>query len=82
MATYAGCRRAKVPFLASLECPCWHYCIIMVLAVFGGVFYMTTGLHALHVMVGVVFLAFTLVGVYKDLFSTETTQKKNQYGHS
>ena len=44
-------------------------------SVFGGVFYMTTGLHALHVMVGVVFLAFTLVGVYKDLFSTETIRR-------
>jgi cytochrome c oxidase subunit 3 len=40
-------------------------------SVFGSVFYMTTGLHALHVIVGVLFLFVCLVRTYFDSFTTE-----------
>nr|QCQ69096.1 cytochrome c oxidase subunit 3 [Powellomyces hirtus] len=40
-------------------------------SVFGSVFYCTTGLHALHVIIGVLFLAVCLVRIYFDSFTTE-----------
>jgi len=40
-------------------------------SVFGSVFYMTTGLHALHVIVGVIFLFISYLRILFDHFSTE-----------
>jgi len=40
-------------------------------SVFGGVFYMTTGLHALHVIVGIVFLLVATIRVCHDSFTIE-----------
>ena len=40
-------------------------------SVFGSVFYMTTGLHALHVIAGVVFLTVGMIRVFRDSFTTE-----------
>ena len=40
-------------------------------SVFGSVFYMTTGLHAIHVIAGVVFLTVALIRVVRDSFTTE-----------
>lgn len=39
-------------------------------SVFGSVFYMTTGLHALHVIAGVLFLTVGMVRVFRDSFTT------------
>jgi cytochrome c oxidase subunit III len=38
-------------------------------SVFGGVFYMTTGLHALHVFIGVIFLTVILIIMIKVILS-------------
>lgn len=38
-------------------------------SVFGSLFYMTTGLHAVHVIVGVLFLAVALVRISRDSFT-------------
>ena len=40
-------------------------------SVFGSVFFMTTGLHALHVIIGVQFLTVCMIRVYFDSFTTE-----------
>jgi heme/copper-type cytochrome/quinol oxidase subunit 3 len=40
-------------------------------SVLGSVFYMTTGLHAIHVIIGVLFLAVGLVRVALISFTTE-----------
>lgn len=40
-------------------------------SVYGSVFYMTTGLHALHVIVGVLFLFISYLRILFDHFSTE-----------
>jgi cytochrome c oxidase subunit 3 len=40
-------------------------------SVFGSVFYMTTGLHAIHVIIGVLFLAIALFRIFFDHFTTE-----------
>ena len=40
-------------------------------SVFGCTFYMLTGLHGLHVIVGVIFLAVGMVRIYMDHFTTE-----------
>ena len=40
-------------------------------SVFGSVFYMTTGLHALHVIIGVLFLTVCMIRVYFDSFTSE-----------
>lgn len=40
-------------------------------SVYGSVFYMTTGLHALHVIVGVLFLAIATIRIYLDQYTTE-----------
>jgi len=40
-------------------------------SVFGSVFYMTTGLHALHVIAGVLFLTIGMIRVFRDSFTTE-----------
>lgn len=40
-------------------------------SVYGSVFYMTTGLHALHVIVGVLFLLICHIRIFYDHFSTE-----------
>lgn len=40
-------------------------------SIFGTVFYMTTGLHALHVIAGVSFLTVALIRMYFDSFTTE-----------
>jgi cytochrome c oxidase subunit 3 len=40
-------------------------------SVFGSVFYMTTGLHAIHVIAGVSFLTVGLIRMYLDQFTTE-----------
>lgn len=40
-------------------------------SVYGSVFYMTTGLHALHVIVGVIFLTISLIRIYLDHYTTE-----------
>jgi len=40
-------------------------------SVYGSVFYMTTGLHALHVIVGVLFLFISYLRIFYDHFSTE-----------
>lgn len=40
-------------------------------SVYGTVFYMTTGLHGLHVIVGVLFLFVNLIRIYSDSFTTE-----------
>ncbi len=43
-------------------------------SVFGSVFYCTTGLHAIHVIVGVLFLAVSWVRLYVDSFTSEHHQ--------
>lgn len=43
-------------------------------SVFGSVFYATTGLHALHVIIGVIFLSVCLVRLFIDHFSNEHHQ--------
>lgn len=40
-------------------------------SVFGSVFYMTTGLHAIHVIAGVLFLTVGMIRVFRDSFTTE-----------
>lgn len=40
-------------------------------SVYGSVFYMTTGLHALHVIVGVLFLFICLIRTFNDSFTSE-----------
>lgn len=40
-------------------------------SVFGSVFYLTTGLHAIHVIVGVLFLAISGFRILKDQFTIE-----------
>jgi len=40
-------------------------------SVLGSTFYMTTGLHALHVIAGALFLAIALYRMVKDSFTTE-----------
>ena len=40
-------------------------------SVFGSLFYMTTGLHAIHVIVGVIFLAVALVRISRDSFTAD-----------
>nr|QCQ69088.1 cytochrome c oxidase subunit 3 [Synchytrium taraxaci] len=40
-------------------------------SIFGNVFYMTTGLHAIHVIAGVTFLTVGLIRMYFDSFTTE-----------
>ena len=40
-------------------------------SVYGSVFFMTTGLHALHVIIGVLFLCASLIRTYNDEFTTE-----------
>ena len=40
-------------------------------SVYGSVFYMTTGLHAIHVIVGVLFLLIGLIRIYLDNLTTE-----------
>ena len=40
-------------------------------SVFGSIFYMTTGLHALHVIVGVIFLAVALVRIARDSITAD-----------
>lgn len=40
-------------------------------SVYGSVFYMTTGLHAIHVIVGVLFLFISLIRIYLDHYTTE-----------
>ncbi len=40
-------------------------------SVYGSVFYMTTGLHALHVIVGTLFLIICTIRIYLDQFTTE-----------
>lgn len=40
-------------------------------AVYGSVFYITTGTHALHVIIGVIFLAVSYIRLYQDNFTTE-----------
>jgi len=40
-------------------------------SVFGSVFYMTTGLHALHVIIGVLFLSISTLRILFDTFTTE-----------
>jgi cytochrome c oxidase subunit 3 len=40
-------------------------------SVYGSVFYMTTGLHAIHVIVGVLFLTIALIRIYLDQYTTE-----------
>ncbi len=39
-------------------------------SVFGSTFYMTTGLHGSHVLVGVLFLSFCLLRLYRDGYTT------------
>lgn len=39
--------------------------------VYGTVFYLTTGLHGLHVIVGVLFLTVGTIRLYLDSFTTE-----------
>jgi len=38
-------------------------------SVFGSVFYMTTGLHAIHVIAGVLFLTVGMIRVLRDSFT-------------
>jgi cytochrome c oxidase subunit 3 len=40
-------------------------------SVYGSVFYMTTGLHAIHVIVGVLFLLISLIRINLDHYTTE-----------
>lgn len=40
-------------------------------SVFGSLFYMTTGLHAIHVIVGVIFLAVALVRIVRDSMTSQ-----------
>jgi len=40
-------------------------------SVFGSVFYMTTGLHALHVIAGVLLLTVGFLRLFRDSFTTE-----------
>lgn len=40
-------------------------------SVYGSIFYMTTGLHALHVIVGVIFLFISYIRIFFDHFTTE-----------
>jgi len=40
-------------------------------SVFGSVFYMTTGLHATHVIIGVIFLTVSTLRILFDTFTTE-----------
>jgi cytochrome c oxidase subunit 3 len=39
-------------------------------SLFGSIFYITTGLHALHVIVGVLFLAVGLIRLFRDSLTT------------
>jgi len=48
--------------------------------VFYGLYYVMTGLHALHVIVGMVFLTFMLVFVYKDKITFDNSQKLENAG--
>jgi cytochrome c oxidase subunit 3 len=40
-------------------------------SVYGSVFYLTTGLHAIHVLIGLLFLALSLFRIILDSFTTE-----------
>lgn len=40
-------------------------------SIYGSIFYLTTGLHGLHVLVGVIFLIVGLVRIYFDNLTTE-----------
>ena len=40
-------------------------------SIYGSVFYMTTGLHAIHVIVGVFFLFISFIRLYLDHYTTE-----------
>lgn len=40
-------------------------------SVFGSVFFLTTGLHAIHVILGVLFLSFAAVRIFKDYYTIE-----------
>lgn len=48
--------------------------------VFYGLYYVMTGLHALHVIVGMIFLSFMFVYVYKDKITFDNTQKLENAG--
>lgn len=43
-------------------------------SVFGSVFYCTTSLHGLHVMIGVIFIMISLIRIYFDSFTTNHHQ--------
>ena len=40
-------------------------------SIYGSIFYITTGLHGLHVFIGVLFLLFAFFRIYKDNFTSE-----------
>jgi cytochrome c oxidase subunit 3 len=40
-------------------------------SIFGSIFYMTTGLHAIHVIIGVLFLIISLIRIYLDHYTIE-----------
>jgi cytochrome c oxidase subunit III len=49
-------------------------------SVFYGLYFVMTGLHALHVIVGMVFLTFMLVFIYKDKITFDNSQKLENAG--
>jgi cytochrome c oxidase subunit 3 len=40
-------------------------------SIFGSIFYMTTGLHAIHVIIGVLLLGISLIRIYLDHYTIE-----------
>ena len=40
-------------------------------SIFGSVFYMTTGLHGIHVIIGIIFLAISFIRIYFDHLTAE-----------
>ena len=40
-------------------------------SVFGSIFYLTTGLHAIHVIVGIINLMVAMIRLLRDSFTTE-----------
>lgn len=40
-------------------------------SIFGSIFYMTTGLHAIHVIIGILFLIISLIRIYLDHYTME-----------
>ena len=48
--------------------------------IYFGLYYMMTGLHGLHVIVGMVFLAFMIVFIQKDILTSTNFQKLENAG--